>query len=114
MLRKGLQNALLARLSHPLDDGRMSKNKVNKIFQVQPRYPLRPCRLLRLMFSPLWDFRGEKCPYPMTIYHEPHEAARTVGPEAVSEVQRRELYERRATYDRGIEVYHFLAKTFSE
>ena len=50
----------------------------------------------------------------MTIYHEPHEAARTVGPEAVSEVQRRELYERRATYDRGIEVYHFLAITFSE
>ncbi|CAM9725226.1 unnamed protein product [Choristocarpus tenellus] len=34
MLRKGLQNALLERLAGPLDDGRMSKNKVNKIFQV--------------------------------------------------------------------------------
>lgn len=34
MLRKGLQNALLIRLARPLDDGRMSKNKVNKIFQV--------------------------------------------------------------------------------
>lgn len=34
MLRKGLQNALLVRLARPLDGGRMSKNKVNKIFQV--------------------------------------------------------------------------------
>lgn len=34
MLRKGLQNALLVRLSRPLNGGRMSKNKVNKIFQV--------------------------------------------------------------------------------
>lgn len=34
MLRKGLQNALLVRLARPLNDGRMSKNKVNKIFQV--------------------------------------------------------------------------------
>ena len=34
MLRKGLQNALLIRLAKPLDEGRMSKNKVNKIFQV--------------------------------------------------------------------------------
>ncbi|CAN0037881.1 unnamed protein product, partial [Discosporangium mesarthrocarpum] len=34
MLRKGLQNALLGRLSAPLEAGRMSKNKVNKIFQV--------------------------------------------------------------------------------
>ncbi|CAB1120673.1 unnamed protein product [Ectocarpus sp. CCAP 1310/34] len=34
MLRKGLQNALLVRLARPLNGGRMSKNKVNKIFQV--------------------------------------------------------------------------------
>ncbi|CAN0019408.1 unnamed protein product, partial [Hapterophycus canaliculatus] len=34
MLRKGLQNALLVRLERPLNVGRMSKNKVNKIFQV--------------------------------------------------------------------------------
>lgn len=35
MLRKALQNALLVRLSGALNDGRMSKNKVNKIFQVR-------------------------------------------------------------------------------
>lgn len=64
MLRKGLQNALLVRLARPLNGGRMSKNKVNKIFQVL----IRSCFVLHSRGGHRDDDRdGFSC------HHEPGE-----------------------------------------